>query len=149
MRHLIIYRISAVLLAIGGGLGHTVGGMLGTASRGPQAGPEADLVMSQMRAVHFLWRGANSDWFDWWMGNGLSVSALLLPVVVVLWVLGRKGRQVPLPIAWATFIGLTLLATIGFVYFGSRIGAVFALVALLTGTAVVLDTVTLGRRRPS
>src|SRR5262245_15764047 len=99
----ILYRVGAGLLALATA-GHTLGGMLGTARRGPQAGPEADAVMARMQAVHFNWHGADSTWFGWLMGNGLSVSALLLSAIVVLWVLGGDDparHRAMLPIPWA------------------------------------------------
>jgi hypothetical protein len=144
---LILYRVSACLLLLGA-LGHTLGGMLGTARRGPQAGAQADEVLSAMRSVQFTWRGARSTWFAWWMGNGLGVTALLLLAIVVLWVLGGQDpaqRQASLPIAWAAFVSLTSLAILGFKYFGTRIGAVFGVIALLTGVAVSLSTVSWNR----
>jgi hypothetical protein len=139
MTYPILYRIAACLLGFGA-LGHTLGGMLRTARRGPEAGPEADRVMAEMRAVRFTWRGADSSWFDWWMGNGLGVSALLLLPIVVLWVLGGDpaGRPLPPAIAWTTCASIGLLAAAGFRWFGARIGAAFALVALLAVAATVL-----------
>jgi hypothetical protein len=56
MTTMILYRAAAVLLALGA-LGHTFGGMLGTARKGP--GAEADRVFAEMKAVRFNWRGAN------------------------------------------------------------------------------------------
>ena len=143
MSWLILYRVAAFLLALGA-LGHTLGGMLGTAKRGTGAGPEADKVLAAMKEVPFTWRGAKCTWYGFWMGNGLGVSALLIPVITVLWVLGGLDLvqiRAVLPIAWATFLGLALLAFLGFKYFVTRIGLVFALIALLTGIAAVLSTV--------
>ncbi len=140
MLHLYLYRIASALLLLGA-LGHTFGGMIGTARRGPQAGPEADRVMSDMKAVHFQWRGADSTWFAWLMGNGLGVSALLLLPIVVLWVLGGLDsvmRSALWPIAWSTLVSLTLVAGCGFKYFGVRIGTAFGIVAILTGMATLL-----------
>ena len=130
MSYLILYRISAGLLALGC-LGHTLGGMLRTSRRGPQAGPQADEVLAAMKSVHFNWRGADSTWYAFWMGNGLGVSALLLIAT---------HQQVTLPIAWATFVSLASLAALGFKYFPARIGAVFAVIALLTGIGAALST---------
>jgi|SRR5579883_530333 len=136
--HRVLYRIGAVLLAMGT-LGHTIGGMLITGQRGPGAGPEADGVMARMRAVHFAWRGADSTWFDWWMGNGLGVSSLLLLAIAVLWSLGARDRRPPVAIAWAAFVSIGLLSVCGYRYFGGRIGSVFGLIALLTGIATALS----------
>lgn len=140
MSAFILYRIAAALLTLGF-LGHTLGGMIGTAKKGPGAGPEADQVLASMKSVHFKWRGADCTWYEFWMGNGLGVSALIILAIAVLWVLGGAGPSgiQPLkPIAWAAFASLALLAAVGFLYFPARIGAVFALIAVLTGVANVL-----------
>ncbi len=136
-----LYRIAAVLLLLATA-GHTLGGMLGTARRGPGAGEAADRVMAEMKSVTFVWRGMRSSWFRWWLGNGFSVSALLLLAVVTLWLLGDPGAAaVLLPLAWAAFVSLSLLAVLAFRYFGIRIGIGFGLVALLTDVAVILSTI--------
>jgi hypothetical protein len=138
-----LYRVSAVLL-LAGALGHTLGGMLGTARRGRQGSPEAERVFSAMKSVHFVWRGADSTWFGFWFGNGLCVSALLLLAIVVLWVLGGLDlelQRATMPIAWTTLLSLTLVSVLGFKYFGARVGAAFGLVALLIGIAVILSTI--------
>jgi hypothetical protein len=136
----ILYRIAAGLLAFGL-VGHTLGGMLGTARRGPQAGERADQVLADMRAVHFKWRGADSTWYAWWLGNGLGVSCLLVLGVAVLWFLaGLSPEQRPAaqPLAWAAFASIALLGACGLKYFGLRIGSVFSIIALLTGAAALL-----------
>jgi hypothetical protein len=136
----ILYRSAAILLALGT-LGHTLGGMLGIARKGPQGGAEGDRVFADMKAVRFDWRGASCTWFGFWMGNGLGVSALLLPVIVALWTLGgaAPGAAGPLlPIAWAVTASLVLLAAIGVRYFAVRVGAVFGLVAALSAAGAVL-----------
>jgi hypothetical protein len=134
-----LYRITALLLAIGF-LGHTLGGMIGTARRGPGAGADADAVLASMRSVHFRWRNADCTWYAFWMGNGLSASALLLLGVAVLWFLGGAApgeRYALLPLAWAAFASLTLLAIVCVKYFPARIAAVFGLIALLSGAAAL------------
>jgi hypothetical protein len=136
----ILYRSAAVLLALGT-LGHTLGGMFGIARKGPQGGAEADRVFADMKAVRFDWRGASCTWFGFWMGNGLGVSALLLPVVVALWTLGGTpaGAAGPLlTIAWSVTAALALLAVIGVKYFAVRVGAVFGLVAALSAAGALL-----------
>ena len=140
MSHLILYRISAGLLLLAT-LGHTFGGMLGTARRGPQAGAEADRVFAEMKTVHFRWQGADTTWFKFWLGNGLCVSALLLPAIVALWVLGgldATHQQATPPIAWGVFAGVALTALCGFKYFGPRAGVGFSVIAIITGVAIVL-----------
>ena len=136
----ILYRSAAILLALGT-LGHTLGGMLGVARKGPQSGPEADRVLADMKAVRFDWRGANCSWYGFWMGNGLGVSALLIPVIVGLWMLGGATPGAAgqwLPLAWSLSLCLALLAVIGVKYFAVRVGAVFGVVAGLSAAGAVL-----------
>jgi hypothetical protein len=135
-----LYHVAAGLLTLAL-LGHTLGGMLGTARRGPQAGERADHVLAEMRSVHFTWRGANSSWYAWWLGNGLGVSCLLILGIAVLWFLGGLApdqRHAAQPLAWAAFASLALLGVTGIKYFGARIGGIFTLIALLTGVAAAL-----------
>lgn len=137
MEYLNLYRISSYLLMLGL-LGHTLGGMLGTAKRGAGAGPAADEVFSKMKSVDFDWRGGKCTWFGFWLGNGLGVSALLVLAITVLFTLGgltSDQLQSVMPIAWAAFFSLVALSVLGFKYFVSRIGIVFGLIAVLTGIA--------------
>jgi hypothetical protein len=135
-----LYHVATVLLTLAL-LGHTMGGMLGTARRGPRAGAPADDVLARMRSVQFTWRGANSSWYAWWLGNGLGVSCLLLLGIAVLWFLGGLApdqRHAAQPLAWAAFASLALLGLTGIKYFGARIGGIFTLIALLTGIAACM-----------
>ncbi|PYP11908.1 MAG: hypothetical protein DMD59_01415 [Gemmatimonadetes bacterium] len=133
-----LYRISAALLLLAT-LGHTFGGMLGTARRGPRAGADADRVFGEMKSVLFQWQGADTTWFKFWLGNGLCVSALFLPAIVALWVLGGLDstvRQATLPIAVATLVGIALTSVLGFKYFGPRAGIGFGVITILIGIAI-------------
>jgi len=133
-----LYRISAALLLLAT-LGHTLGGMLGTARRGPRAGADADRVFGEMKSVLFQWQGADTTWFKFWLGNGLCVSALFLPAIVALWVLGGLDstvRQATLPIAVATLVGIALTSVLGFKYFGPRAGIGFGVITILIGIAI-------------
>ncbi len=133
-----LYRISAALLLLAT-LGHTFGGMLGTAGRGPRAGADADRVFGEMKSVLFQWQGADTTWFKFWLGNGLCVSALFLPAIVALWVLGGLDstvRQATLPIAVATLVGIALTSVLGFKYFGPRAGIGFGVITILIGIAI-------------
>jgi len=133
-----LYRICAGLLLLAT-LGHTLGGMLGTARTGPRAGAEADRVFRDMQFVHFTWQGADTTWFKFWLGNGLCVSALFLPAIVALWVLGGLDpnvRQATLPIAVGTLVGIALTSLLGFKYFGPRAGVGFGVITILIGIAI-------------
>ncbi len=133
-----LYRLCAGLLLLAT-LGHTFGGMLGTARRGPGAGADADRVFADMKSVRFKWQGAATTWFDFWLGNGLCVSAFMLPAIVALWLLGGMEptlRAAALPLAWAVLASLALTSLLGFKYFGPRAGVGFAVIAVLTGIAI-------------
>ncbi|HEV8380917.1 MAG TPA: hypothetical protein VGQ29_04990 [Gemmatimonadales bacterium] len=139
---MILYRISAGLLLLAA-LGHTFGGMLGTARRGAKAGAEADQVFAAMKSVRFKWQGAETTWFRFWLGNGLCVSAMFVPAIVALWVLGGLDAtqgQATLPIAWAVFAGIALTGALGFKYFGPRAGVGFSVIAILNALAIILSS---------
>jgi len=136
-----LYRICAGLLLLAT-LGHTFGGMLGTARRGPRAGAEADRVFADMKSVRFKWQGADTTWFDFWLGNGLCVSAALFVPIVMLWVLGgldATERRAMLPIAWAVVASMALTSLLGFKYFGSRPGVGFGVIAILAAIGIFVS----------
>jgi hypothetical protein len=138
MTTMILYRTAACILALGT-LAHTLGGMLRMARKGP--GGDGDRVLAEMKAVRFDWRGADCTWYGFWMGNGLGVSALLLPAIVTLWTLGNTaaGAAGPLlPLAWTVTGCLALLTVTGVKYFAIPVGVVFGLVAALSGAGAVL-----------
>lgn len=137
-----LYRICAALLLLAA-VGHTFGGMLGTARRGPRAGPEADRVLADMKSVHFTWSGTDTTWYGFWLGLGLCVTAAWLVPIVALWVMGGFDplilQATPIRvIAWTICASMALTSWLGFKYFGSRPGVGFGLVAVLTAVANVL-----------
>ncbi|HWC74708.1 MAG TPA: hypothetical protein VG454_12305 [Gemmatimonadales bacterium] len=137
-----LYRISAALLLLAA-FGHTFGGMLGTARRGAQSGPEADRVFADMKAVHFKWKGADTTWFGFWLGLGLCVTAAWLVPIIALWVIGGLDAMIQqtMPIrviAWSICASMALTSWLGFKYFGPQPGIGFGLVAVLTAVAIVL-----------
>ena len=134
-----LYRISCYLLVLAT-LGHTFGGMLGTTRRGVKS-DLGDQVFASMKSVHFKWQGSDCTWFQFWFGNGLSVTALLLLAVVVLWTLGGLDPsevKTVWPIAWATFVSIACLSALGFMYFAKPVGIGFGVIAVLTGIANAL-----------
>ncbi len=80
MRFLTPFRLATYLLLLFCA-GHTAGGMLAQKS----LGFASDAVFAQMKAVHFEFNGADSTWYGFWMGFGLTVSAFLLLVALASW----------------------------------------------------------------
>jgi hypothetical protein len=137
-----LYRICAGLLLLAT-LGHTFGGMLGTARRGPRAGPEAERVFADMKSVRFTWQGTGTTWYGFWLGLGLCTTAAWIVPIVVLWVIGGLDALIlqttPIRvIAWSICASMALTSWLGFKYFGPRPGVGFGLVAVLTAIANVL-----------
>lgn len=137
-----LYRICAVLLLLAT-LGHTFGGMLGTARRGPRAGPDADRVLADMKSVHFKWQGTDTTWYGFWLGLGLCVTAAWIVPIVALWLLGgldpMQAHSAPArTIAWTICASMTLTSGLGFKYFGPSPGVGFGLVAVMTAIAILV-----------
>ncbi|MFT3837615.1 MAG: hypothetical protein QM723_11525 [Myxococcaceae bacterium] len=88
MRFLTPFRLAAYLLLLFCA-GHTAGGMLAQKS----LGADSDVVFAQMKTVHFVFNGADSTWYGFWMGFGLTVSAFLLLVALAAWQLDAVSAQ--------------------------------------------------------
>jgi hypothetical protein len=114
---------------------HTAGGMLAQKS----LGPESDAVFAAMKSTHFEFNGADSTWYGFWFGFGLTVSAFLLLVAVTALVLDRVTAeawpQVQL-IAWALIVAMAFNAVMAWRYFfaGPVAFSVIIVVLLVIGT---------------
>jgi hypothetical protein len=131
MKYLSLYRIVTYLLLFFAAT-HTVGGLLISRSRGP----EADAVLAAMRATHFACQGADCTWYGLYFGFGLLVTVFLLFSAAVCWRLGglSAGERAPLaPVAWALFICHILVAVLSWTYFFIAPGVVATLIAVLLG----------------
>src|SRR3954467_9380971 len=115
MRFFSPFRLATYLLALFCA-GHTGGGMLAQKS----LGPGADAVFDAMKSTHFEFNGADSTWYGFWFGFGLTVSAFLMLVAVTALVLDRvtpdAWRQVQ-TIAWAMIIAMAFNGVIAWRYF--------------------------------
>jgi len=79
MRASIFYRIAAVLLLLFDA-GHTSGF--------PWSDPKWGVDLGSMQSTHFYVLGFTRTYWDFYVGFGLFVSALLLLAVVLAWQLG-------------------------------------------------------------
>lgn len=84
MKHFTLFRIAAYLTLLFCAA-HTAGGMLAQKS----LGPASDAVFAAMKSTHFEFNGADSTWYGFWFGFGLTVSAFLVLVAVAAIVLDR------------------------------------------------------------
>ena len=80
------YRIAAVLLLLFAA-GHT----LGFRQSDPKWG--IDTLLSSMHSIHFDAQGFDRTYWDFFVGAGLTVSALLLFASILAWQLGRLPAE--------------------------------------------------------
>jgi len=81
MKASVFYRIAAVLLLLFAA-GHTFGFR--------QSDPQwrVDALLNSMRSIHFSVQGFNRTYWDFFLGNGLSVGLLFLFSAILAWQLG-------------------------------------------------------------
>lgn len=115
MKHFTWFRVAACLTLLFCAA-HTAGGMLAQKS----LGPAADAVFAAMKSTHFEFNGADSTWYGFWFGFGLTVSAFLLLVAITALVLDRVTpeafSQVKV-IAWALVGAMAFNGIIAWRYF--------------------------------
>jgi hypothetical protein len=110
----LFYRIAAGLL-IFFSLAHTAGMMSSKTSS-----PQAAVVRQAMKDVHFQQMGSTNNFFGYYLGFGLSMSAYLLFAAVVALHLGGLARRNPAAIGglgWALFAVQVVLFVICCVWF--------------------------------
>jgi hypothetical protein len=114
---------------------HTLGGMLAQKS----LGADSDAVFSAMKRVHFGFNGADSTWYGFWFGFGLTVSAFLLLSAVMAWIFERIPREswhhVSI-VAWALIVSHAINTVLAWKYFFAGPGVFGILITglLITGT---------------
>jgi hypothetical protein len=115
MKHFTPFRIAAYLTLLFCA-GHTAGGMLAQKS----LGPASDAVFAAMKSTHFEFNGADSTWYGFWFGFGLTVSVFLLLVAATALVLDRvtpdAWPQVRV-IAWALVAAMAFNGIMAWRYF--------------------------------
>lgn len=81
MKPSLLYRISAILLALFA-IGHTVGFL--------QVDPawHADSLVQSMKSLHFDVNGSERTYWDFFLGFGFFVTALLLLASLISWQFG-------------------------------------------------------------
>jgi hypothetical protein len=87
MKAVIYIRIAAVLTLIHAVL-HTIGGVFGSISAGPEA-----VAVAAMKSNQFMALGNLRTFWEFYMGMGLAVSIFLTMESVVLWLLASLARS--------------------------------------------------------
>jgi len=128
------FRIAAALLVLFCA-GHTLGGMLSQKS----LGLASDAVFEAMKRVHFEFNGADSTWYGFWFGFGLTVSAFLLLSAAVAFQLDRVPSDQwhwVSPIAWALVASHAANTFLAWKYFfaGPTLFGVLITVLLVAGS---------------
>jgi hypothetical protein len=135
MRNITAFRSASVLLFIFC-LMHTGGGMLAQKS----LGPASDVVFDSMKSVHFSFNGADSTWYGFWFGFGLTASIFLLLSAIVAWEFERIPNELwpsLQVIAWAFVLGHVANTVLAWKYFfaGPGVFGILISVLLAVGTA--------------
>ena len=129
MKSITAFRSASVLLFIFC-LMHTGGGMLAQKS----LGPASDAVFDAMKSVHFDFNGADSTWYGFWFGFGLTASIFLLLSSIVAWQFERvpderwPSLQV---ISWAFVLAHFANTVLAWKYFFAGPGVFGILITLL------------------
>jgi hypothetical protein len=134
MKAFTTFRVAAAL-AVLFCAGHTLGGMLGQKS----LGPASDEVFAAMKATHFDFNGADSTWYGFWFGFGLTVSVFLLLVAAISLTLDRVKPEAWLqvrPLAWAVIAAMIANGLVAWRYFflGPTLFSVAIVALLVIGT---------------
>lgn len=129
MKNVTPFRSASVLLFIFC-LMHTGGGMLAQKS----LGPASDAVFEAMKSVHFEFNGADSTWYGFWFGFGLTASLFLLLSAIIAWELERIPNELwpsLRVIAWAFVASHVANTVLAWKYFFTGPGVFGVLISLL------------------
>jgi len=125
---------------------HTGGGMLAQKS----LGPASDTVFDAMKSVHFDFNGADSTWYGFWFGFGLTTSIFLLLSSIVAWQFERipselwPGLQV---IAWAFVASHVANTVLAWKYFFAGPGVFGILISVLLAIGTLRKSRPVAERR--
>ena len=113
MKASLLYRIASVLLVLFA-LGHTFG------FRRTRPEWRVEPLLASMRENHFLVDGFSRTYWDFYVGFGLFVSALLLFAALVSWQLGGLAADAWVLMhgtAWALAICFAVVTVLSWRYF--------------------------------
>ena len=113
MKPSVLYRIAAILLALFA-IGHTVGFL--------QVDPawHVDSLVQSMKSSHFDVNGSERTYWDFFVGFGFFVTALLLLASVLCWQFGSLPPETLAAMrlsAWALAVCFAVVAYLSWRYF--------------------------------
>ncbi len=129
MKSVTAFRSASVLLFIFCVM-HTAGGMLAQKS----LGPASDTVFDAMKSVHFDFNGADSTWYGFWFGFGLTASIFLLLSSIVAWQFERVPNELWPSlqiISWAFVVSHAANTVLSWKYFFAGPGVFGIVITLL------------------
>ena len=133
MQPKLLFRIAAAAITLFM-LGHTVGGMILAESHGP----EEDALLESLRAYHFVIMGSTRSHFDFYRGEGWYLSATLIAMIALCWMLSNAVAESPalvrrLALVLALFFATSAVLCVMFFFAAPLTMSVIASLAL--GTA--------------
>jgi hypothetical protein len=129
VKYVTAFRTASVLLFVFCIL-HTAGGMLAQKS----LGPASDAVFESMKRVHFDFNGADSTWYGFWFGFGITASIFLMLSSVVAWQLDQVPSELwprVQVISWAFVVAHAANTVICWMYFFTGPSVFSTLITLL------------------
>jgi hypothetical protein len=132
MKPSVLYRIASILLIL-----FAVGHTLAFRQIDPRWG--IDSLIQSMRSVHFNVNGSGRTYWDFFVGFGLFVTALMLLASVVAWQFGSLSAETLASMrisAWGFVLCFAFVAFLSWRYF-FIVPVIFSVVVLicLTGAA--------------
>ena len=113
MKPSLLYRIASILLVL-----FAVGHTLGFRQVDPRWGIEP--LIQSMRSIHFIANGYERTYWDFYVGFGLFVTALLLFASLIAWQLGSLPAQTVASMrisAWGFVFCFAFVAFLSWRYF--------------------------------
>ncbi|UJR84749.1 LIC_13387 family protein [Sandaracinus amylolyticus] len=126
-------RIAAVLTVLYA-LGHSSG-----YPWTPALGPDEAAMIQQMQTLRFEAEGASRTYWDFYVGFGVIISAMMITLGVVLWQLGALARQDTTrvrPIAATIALSFVINAVLSQLYFFA-LPTMFAVAIVVTTVAAI------------
>ncbi len=127
-------------------VGHTIGAVLA----GPTHGPAEVALRDSMRAFRVTAMGMQRSYWDFYFGSGWAITALVVSLAAVMWLLAPIARQTPalarpvILVLAAGYAAVTIISALYFVTAPIVIGAAIT----LSLVAAALPASRQGARRP-